>query len=177
MRKQITLDCDHCGQSYQKDLSEYKRNQKIGRKSFCSLSCHRKANPIKPNNPYDISKHIRKRDEFTPFRYILKATKNLNRKKITNNLTLQDLKNVWDSQNGVCPYTKIKMKLPEHGGPKIPHTIAASLDRIDSSLPYVIGNVHFIVRAINYLKNNMTHDETVQFLSQIGGAEGNCNTP
>lgn len=38
-RKLITLNCDYCGCSYEKPLSEYNRNQQFGRHSFCSRSC------------------------------------------------------------------------------------------------------------------------------------------
>ena len=43
----------------------------------------------------------------------------------------------------------------------------ASLDRIDSSKGYVIGNVQFISTALNYMKNNMSHNDTIKLCNII----------
>lgn len=43
----------------------------------------------------------------------------------------------------------------------------ASLDRIDSSKGYEIGNVQFISTAINYMKNTMSHEDTLKLCKII----------
>ena len=43
----------------------------------------------------------------------------------------------------------------------------ASLDRIDSSLPYEVGNIQFVSRTLNYAKNSMSHDEFEEFLDLL----------
>ena len=43
----------------------------------------------------------------------------------------------------------------------------ASLDRIDSSKGYEIGNVQFISTAINYMKNTMSHEDTLKLCEII----------
>jgi len=43
----------------------------------------------------------------------------------------------------------------------------ASLDRIDSNLGYVKGNIQFISMSCNYAKNNMTHTEMLRFIDLI----------
>ncbi len=168
MRKKIELICPHCEKVYKKDLSEYNRNEKLVRKSYCSLSCSSLANKTSENlTPYyDIDKHSNNRaDEFTPFRYTMKNLKKRSKKE--NKLSLQDLKDLWEKQNGVCPYSGVSMVLPTHSNTTVPHDVAASLDRINSSLGYQVGNVQFVVRAINLMKNTMTHEQTVQFLQTI----------
>ena len=44
IRKQIEVQCDYCEKKYLKDASEVKRNQKLGRLSFCSFECMGKNN-------------------------------------------------------------------------------------------------------------------------------------
>lgn len=59
---------------------------------------------------------------------------------------------MWNNQNGLCFYTDIPMTF----GKKL---FSASLDRIDSSLGYVDGNVVWCCIGINYCKNNSPIDE------------------
>lgn len=54
--------------------------------------------------------------------------------------TLEDLQE--QLQQGVCPYTKLRLTLPENGNVNtLDVTIRASLDRIDSDKPYEVGNI------------------------------------
>ena len=38
-RKLITVKCDCCGKEFEKPLSEYNRNVKLGRANYCSRAC------------------------------------------------------------------------------------------------------------------------------------------
>jgi hypothetical protein len=38
-RRLIKVNCDHCGNSYEKPETEYLRNVRLNRKSFCSREC------------------------------------------------------------------------------------------------------------------------------------------
>jgi hypothetical protein len=42
-----------------------------------------------------------------------------------------------------------------------------SLDRIDSSKPYEVGNIQFISTPINYMKNSMSDEQTKTYLRVI----------
>lgn len=105
------------------------------------------------------------RDEFTPFRYSLRCAK---RRHKGCTLTLEDLQEQWELQQGVCPYTKLKLTLPEDGNvATLDVSIRASLDRIDSSKPYEVGNIQFISTPINYMKNSMSDEQTKTYLRVI----------
>jgi hypothetical protein len=84
-------------------------------------------------------------------------------------LTEQDLIDVWDLQAGKCVYTKVDLVLPTDKGRN--NTIyTASLDRIDSSLPYEKGNIQFISIGANYLKGSMSHEDMIVLCKIISKA-------
>jgi len=104
------------------------------------------------------------KDEFTPFRYYFRNAK----KRFKNfNLTLEYLKEIWEQQNGICPYTGIKLQLATYTTNHNNPIYTASLDRIDSSKGYEIDNVQFISTAINYMKNTMSHEDTLKLCEII----------
>lgn len=167
-RKLITLICDCCGKEFQKPLSEYNRNVKLGRKNYCSRICSGKSNKnlSLSNEKYDISQHSgNRRDEFSPFRYTMRCIK---RRSKEINIDLEYLKLIWEQQNGICPYTNLKLTLPEDNNINDLNIIyRASLDRIDSSKGYIKGNVQFVSTPINLMKQQMSDLETKKFLKQI----------
>lgn len=167
MGNKIELFCESCGTTFEREKREHKRNQKKGRKSYCSRSCSGKGN-IKNipkeniGNRNNLTKGSKK-DEFSPFRYHLRKTKSRNK---DFNLTLEHLKDVWDTQEGICPYTGIKLK--DWSYKKNSNSLhTASLDRINSKKGYIIGNVQFVSKNINYMKNSLSHEETVELCKII----------
>ncbi|MFN7656509.1 MAG: hypothetical protein ACK5OW_01840, partial [bacterium] len=145
MRKKIELICDNkdCSKSYHKDLSEYKRNLKKGRGNFCSLSCVGKTNfdHLKGYGKKNKHKLIpdNRKDKYTGLREHLNRIKKRNK---YYNITLDDLLEQWEKQNGICPYTKLKLVHPQTNKIKyknIKQFFIASLDRIDSNMGYIKG--------------------------------------
>jgi hypothetical protein len=65
--------------------------------------------------------------------------------------------NKWLEQNGRCAYTGIDLHHGEN----------ASLDRVDSSLGYIEGNVQWVHRNINRMKSNFTDKEFVNMCEQV----------
>jgi len=176
-RKLITIKCDYCGKEFQKPLSEYERNQKKGRKSYCSRECvgkgvHQTKKEL-PHSPASdkMKKHLKKiqgnrRDEYSSYRYTYRCIKRRFNKE--TNLTLQDLKEQWEKQNGVCPYTGLNLILPEDNNIHlIDFFHRASLDRIDSSKGYVKGNIQFISTPINLMKSDKSENSIKRFLKEI----------
>ena len=172
-RRLVTFICDNCGKEAQKPLSEYNRNIKLGRKNFCcrACSCTYRCNLYK-DTPTEAQLQARQniknycqnhKDEWTPFRY---SFRNAKKRFKEFNLTLEDLKQVWEQQNGICPYTGLKLELPTHTERKN-IWYRASLDRIDSSKGYVVGNIQFVSTPINLMKSTMSDLETKQYLKLI----------
>jgi len=168
-RKTEKVNCFNCGIEFKKIVSEIKRTEKRGGNHYCSLKCAANKNS-KLNlgewcgkGDYNLIKNVCHRDEFTPFREYLRRA---HRRKLIGNLTLIDLKEVWEKQKGVCPYTGINLKLKEKNL-KIHVFELASLDRIDSNKLYEKGNVVFVSTPINYMKNSMTEEETFAFCKKI----------
>lgn len=99
-------------------------------------------------------------------------------KKHKNNLDVKYLKELWDKQNGICPYTKIKMVLPKTSAEwNIRSLKKASLDRIDPRQEYKKGNVEFVCLAVNLAKNSFTREEMKEFLSEIVVEPGRVELP
>lgn len=169
-RKLISIECDHCKTEFEKPISEYNRNISKGFKNYCSRSCSGKSvvnvnRLMQYQKINDISKYSHNKiDEFTGFRYYLRNAK---KRYKDFDLTLEDLKNQWDKQNGICPYTKFNLLLFHHNI-KNPYHLRASLDRIDSSKGYTKDNIEFVSLPINYLKNDqITKNEVFELLAHI----------
>lgn len=169
----IKIICNECNVEFEKSLAEYTRSEKLNRQHFCSRACsttHRNKNvspEIYRKKCYKIKNHAdNRRDEYSPFRAYLGKYRfsNIRHK---NELDVEYLKLLWETQNGVCPYTGLKMLLPQTSADRISSPKKASLDRIDSSKGYVKGNVEFVCMAINLAKNKFTKQDTISFISEI----------
>jgi hypothetical protein len=89
------------------------------------------------------------------FRYMLNNTKNSSKNvdRKCNNLTIEDLKEKWEQQNGMCAYTGIELVLPINSckpNPDVSYKMA-SIDRIDSSKPYTKDNIQFVKGQAHYV--------------------------
>lgn len=165
-RKLITCICDCCGKAFEKPLSEYKRNISLKRSNYCSRSCSGKAcnkNSKNKGNPNSLIANNRK-DIYTPFRYYYRNAK---RRYCEFDLTLEYLKELWESQKGICPYSGVKLNLSTYTGLKNNPIYSASLDRIDSSKGYVKGNVQYVSICMNYMKCQLTHEQTIKLCQLI----------
>ena len=155
-KKYVYINCEKCGNSIHKEKKEYDRRRKHGKNVFyCSLACHCKSS-------------IGRLDEYSPFRnYVSNSRFVAKTKKISFNLTNEYLKKLWESQNGICPYTHLKMELSDTKMRRIFSPIAASLDRIVPEKGYIEGNVEFVCLSINYSKNVFSKEQIISFISEI----------
>lgn len=168
VRKLGTCKCDNCGIDFEKPQSEINRNLNLGRKNFCTRTCVGKHNVknfgIRKDN-YNISKHsTNRKDGYTKYRYHFRNISSRNKEL---DITVEDLKEVWENQKGVCPYLGIELHLNSYGKIKKDPITSASLDRIDSSKGYVKGNLQWISRAMNYLKNDMSEQQVFEIMDLI----------
>ena len=170
-RPKITLICLQCNKTYEADRREHNRQMRKGKtNTFCSLSCsatHRNiasdiGNKMKGNLRIGGDYHT---DEFSPFRYYMKAI-GLRKSKHECNIDLAYLKELWEKQGGRCAFTNMPLRTRNHKTGRALINIA-SLDRIDSTKGYVKGNVQFVSAALNLAKSDLPDAEFRQGLAQL----------
>lgn len=177
----VNLRCEQCNNVFERRLTEHKRNLNKGRASFCSISCS-----IIYRNHHPTEKHIlnsiqqlknyrikygnpRKITELSPFRRMLNGAKcrcvDSGKECL---ITLEYMKQIFDSQCGRCPYTGWKLLLPKSTKDVIKLTPdRASLDRIDSSKGYIEDNIQFVSWAAQVAKHTFTEEELIHFCKSV----------
>jgi len=91
------------------------------------------------------------------------------KEKAEYNIEHKDLQEIYDSKNGLCNITGLKMK-HEYGS-----LYSISVDRIDSDKGYIKGNVQLVCKGANFLKNKHTQEETLKFLDDYFEARAGSN--
>lgn len=172
MEKTLTLCCANCNTNFQKLAREYRRQLKKGNaRFFCTKSCA----SIKINseikrvgNPQLLIADNRA-DMYTPFRwYVLRAKYRDRKKKYGCDLTVEYLKELWESQKGVCPFTNWNLILPKNtNGWSDYNPNNASLDRIDCSKGYLQGNVRFVSIMANIARSTFTDAQLKHFCKSV----------
>ncbi len=185
IRKFIEIKCNHCKKPVLKELKEHTRQIKNGNNKFyCNLSCCAHENKIMMANAQkskdfptetinklnSFPRRFKTKDEFSPFRYFIRKTKqrldSMRKSRIIEfDIDEVELKRIWDNQKGICPYTNIKMYIAN--GRKDRGLIQASLDRIDSSKGYIVGNLEFVCMGVNFAKNSFSKQDMLNFVKQI----------
>ena len=171
----IKLNCSICNKEFERKMGEYNRSIKFGRPQYCSRTCAGKANVVSLGKYCGDIKNLKgkgkiwRKDEFTPFRYYLRSIKRRAYKKGKTDITVEFLKQLWEEQRGICPFTGWKLLLPRNNkdtgnGNSI---YRASLDRINNSKGYIEGNVRFVAIIANYCRNNFTDNEVKLFCKAV----------
>lgn len=162
-RAKLLLTCSLCGKEFVKDKKEFDRRTKNGHtKFFCTRSCSASAGHItSPRKGCPEHLPRKRKDEYSPFRWFMSRARFRDKQ---DNLTLPDIKNQWDKQNGKCVYLNISLELSRDCNDD---RIKASLDRIDSNKPYSVDNIQFVSVALNYCKNSMSDSNFREFLQLI----------
>lgn len=103
---------------------------------------------------------------------------NAKQRGIEFNVSIEYLWNLFQEQNGQCALTNMPLTLARSYANKIRKKViddTASLDRINSNLCYVEGNVQWVHKTVNMMKNNLKQDEFVAFCKAV--ATHNHNKP
>lgn len=87
------------------------------------------------------------RDNFQ--RLLLQAKRNAEKRSLKFTVTLDDVKNVWQRQRGICALSGRLLLIDSRDG-----LTTASLDRIDSDKGYTRQNIQWIDKDINTMKSN-----------------------
>ena len=172
----ITVTCDTCNKEFEKARNEYNRRIKLGKdKFYCGLSCAGKSpeqlSHLKNlNSAFDISQYAgNKADELSPFR---ETFRRLQRRGKEVTVTLESLKEIWESQKGICPLTGWTLELPTQSKQYRLHIKTASLDRIDNSKGYILGNVRFVSVMFNFARNNFSDEDVIEFAQAVTRTTG-----
>lgn len=190
-RKLITVICDCCGCEVEKPVSEVNRNHKLNRHLFCSRSCAMK---FLNKNRTQAMKDYSNSEKNKQFLYNLNQTyyirypekkfnyflRNCRKRYHECTITLQDLQEQWDKQNGICPYSGIKLNIPTYTKNHKDPIHNASVDRIDSTKGYIPGNIQFVSTCINYMKNTMSDSDTrlmCKHIAEYFYSEGTISSP
>jgi hypothetical protein len=177
MTKMVNIKCSYCGKESEKRLAEINRQKKKGKNQFyCGLSCSGKSDTnlkklTKYRKPF-AKNHLyanNRKDEFTPFRYHLRNAKNHSGNREFS-ITLDDLKDLWNQQNGVCAVTGLELVIKAFDDNQSKSPFQASLDRIDNSKGYTKNNIRFVCLMFNYARNNFTDAETLEFFKKAIGS-------
>lgn len=173
MEKTITLNCSNCNKEFEKEAKEYRRRIKKGNnRFFCTSSCAAvKINTeiVRVGNPQFLFADNR-RDEYTPFRwFVLRAQyRGKRKKKYGSDVTVEYLKELWEKQKGICPFTGWKLSLPQDASKwDEKSTQNASLDRIDNSIGYMKDNVRFISVMANLARQDFTDEQVIEFCKAV----------
>jgi hypothetical protein len=112
-----------------------------------------------------VVKHINRRKNFTGYELIsgvmwYKWKKDAELRKIKFEIQIKDAWELFLKQKGKCALSGLKLDFNEK-----PRMRTASPDRIDSSKGYVMGNVQWVYKDVNMMKNDFDQD---YFLKMCG---------
>lgn len=169
----IELECEICGKKFLREKGEHNRNLKKGRKVYCSKSCNGKSKVNLDRLAAIDNTHLLNKggdyrsDEYTPFRWHYNIlVQNRQNKGVT--ISLHDIKELWELQGGICPFTMKKMELRTHATCREPlKPYHASLDRIDNEKGYEKGNVRFVSAMANVARQRWSDTELIQFCGLV----------
>jgi hypothetical protein len=84
-------------------------------------------------------------------------------------VTLEDLKEVWDRQSGRCPYTDWDLHNPQTTSRPgtAHHPRRASVDRKDPAKGYTKVNIQFVSLIAQYAKHLFSDDDLVTFCEAV----------
>lgn len=182
--KYINLVCRNCQEFFDYPLKEYKRQttKRANRKNtdfYCSLSCARQwknKNETPSPGRFDLISKERHQEIITmglnsllqtewkpsPFNYF---SKRLRLGKVYSDIDIEYLEKLWQEQEGKCAISKVPLHLKKWNQKNKPDT--ASLDRIDSKIGYIRGNVQFLAYSLNLAKNSFTNEVFLAFYNSL----------
>lgn len=161
----VSIPCSFCGKQFETSGASYERCKAIGKNRFCSRSCASQFSAKK-----GLKRVINCDEAESPFIFYISRANARRELKGETNLTTQILKEIWESQNGICPFTGWKLALPLNAagfGKDVPIHIMASLDRVDNSIGYIAGNVRFVCRMANKARNVFSDKQLIDFCKAV----------
>lgn len=93
-----------------------------------------------------------------PYTYFHRIQRGAHLRKLEFNVTPEHLWDLYQTQKGLCAVTG----LPIPFNRKAAHPCTASLDRVDSTRGYVVGNVQWVHKDINRMKMDLPMDRFLE---------------
>ena len=87
--------------------------------------------------------------------------------KISKDLTTKYLWELYQKQHGLCALTGQQLVLPIDYRAKWQLTTNLSLDRIDSSQGYIPGNVQWVTKDTNFMKQSLSQDQFIRICNLV----------
>jgi hypothetical protein len=180
MEPPVKLNCNTCTNEFDRAAREHRRQLKRGKNEFyCSISCAmKKENERNPRQEWIKNFKVKRTDKIdpvAPFRWFIKTCKarvkadlKLRQKYVEMDIDKEYLQELWQKQNGICPFTGSNLLLPKNTyGYKEKCFNNASLDRIDNAQGYIKGNVRFISLMANYARNTFHDEQLIEFCTAV----------
>lgn len=89
------------------------------------------------------------------------------RRGIHIDVSLEHLWELFQNQNGCCALSGVSIHFPNRYKNRGLEGCTASLDRIDSSKGYVVGNVQWVHKDVNFMKHQLTQDRFLELCSLV----------
>lgn len=99
--------------------------------------------------------------------YLRKVVDRANKSGFESNLTIEYLMSIF---TGKCALSGVDIQFGKHWKLKLSDQ-TASLDRIDNTKGYIIGNVQWVHKQVNFMKGTMKQDEFIEFCKLIGSSK------
>lgn len=99
-----------------------------------------------------------------PKKYWDGAKRNAGNRGLTFDISPSYMWRIFVRQRGRCPLTGLFLEFSCRGGLK---GTTASLDRIDSNKGYVKGNVRWVHKTVNRMRNTMTDEEFKSWCAKV----------
>lgn len=137
-------------------------------KNICK-KCHTQKQIKKYHSlgPEEKKRKKAKQNEWIKNNYLYyRVTNTRCRAKASNipfNITIEDVQEIWNKQEGKCYYTNEPMIL----GPSARKWQCVSIDRVDSNKGYERENIVLCRGIINLVKNELSIDELLEVIDQI----------
>lgn len=127
-------------------------------KDGSTRSCGCMMNPVGNNNKGwkgygEISKSLWNR-----------IMKDANKRNLSFTITIEYIWNLYLEQNRRCSLTN---EVIVFGTTKMDRERTASLDRINSDDGYVVGNVQWVTKTVNFAKQSMSNEEFIELCEKV----------
>lgn len=151
------MECKICGET---DENNFYVTNKAKCKKCCSTRATDRYHALSDVDKQHYKDNVKDWNNKNIFRVrYLVGKHRANKKNIIFDITENDLRDLWDVQNGRCYYSNLSMDLAQDDA-----TYSVSIERKNSSIGYIKDNVVLCCSGINRMKNKL---DTITFLTLI----------